>query len=355
MFFCLALGAAVRTTEDGRRRWIVLLAGSLAALAITHLISLLVLRRDAGADARPARPRPAGCPAPGSSAWLWVVRRRRRAVRVLARALPRPPRPAGHRHHVAARRRFLRAARIDRHRRRPLPGRVRLRRRGRLGVPARPGPPPAGPGALVWVAHAAGLPARRPRPPAPRRAERGDRAARQPGPRVRRSAGDPGGGRAARRRLPPLRAAGLRASSSGSRRWRRSPPHRGGRAPDSSRPRCRRWPPPPGSSPGSCPTAPASPPSGTTPPRSTRTGIVHPETWLAHASGRNSLNGFNLESSSTPRAAAAHERPRRPVGHPHRPPAQPLRRHPRRGDVRRLRPPARPVAPLLAGLELSRR
>ena len=34
-----------------------------------------------------------------------------------------------------------------------------------------------------------------------------------------------------------------------------------------------------------------------------RTGIVHPETWLAHASGRNSLNGFNLESSSTPRAA----------------------------------------------------
>ena len=34
-----------------------------------------------------------------------------------------------------------------------------------------------------------------------------------------------------------------------------------------------------------------------------RTGVVHPETWLAHASGRNSLNGFNLESSSTPRAA----------------------------------------------------
>jgi len=34
-----------------------------------------------------------------------------------------------------------------------------------------------------------------------------------------------------------------------------------------------------------------------------RTGVIHPETWLAHASGRNSLNGFNLESSSTPRAA----------------------------------------------------
>ena len=33
-----------------------------------------------------------------------------------------------------------------------------------------------------------------------------------------------------------------------------------------------------------------------------RTGVIHPETWLARASGRNSLNGFNLESSSTPRA-----------------------------------------------------
>jgi hypothetical protein len=33
-----------------------------------------------------------------------------------------------------------------------------------------------------------------------------------------------------------------------------------------------------------------------------RTGVIHPETWLAHASGRNSLNGFNLESSSTPQA-----------------------------------------------------
>jgi hypothetical protein len=43
VFFCLALGAAVRTAEDGRRRWVVLLAASLAALAITHLISLLIL------------------------------------------------------------------------------------------------------------------------------------------------------------------------------------------------------------------------------------------------------------------------------------------------------------------------
>ena len=43
VFFCLALGAAVRTTGDERRRWPGLLAASLAALAVTHLISLLVL------------------------------------------------------------------------------------------------------------------------------------------------------------------------------------------------------------------------------------------------------------------------------------------------------------------------
>ncbi|MGH9041913.1 MAG: hypothetical protein ACRDZ3_16965 [Acidimicrobiia bacterium] len=36
-----------------------------------------------------------------------------------------------------------------------------------------------------------------------------------------------------------------------------------------------------------------------------RTGVIHPETWLARISGRNSLNGFNLESSSTPSAAFA--------------------------------------------------
>jgi hypothetical protein len=39
------------------------------------------------------------------------------------------------------------------------------------------------------------------------------------------------------------------------------------------------------------------------PAEAVRTGVIHPETWLARASGRNSLNGFNLESSSTPRAA----------------------------------------------------
>jgi hypothetical protein len=43
VFFCLAFGAAVRATRDDRRRWIVLVAISLAALAVTHLISLLVL------------------------------------------------------------------------------------------------------------------------------------------------------------------------------------------------------------------------------------------------------------------------------------------------------------------------
>lgn len=36
-----------------------------------------------------------------------------------------------------------------------------------------------------------------------------------------------------------------------------------------------------------------------------RTGVVHPEIWLARVSGRNSLNGFNVEASSTPRAAFA--------------------------------------------------
>jgi hypothetical protein len=34
-----------------------------------------------------------------------------------------------------------------------------------------------------------------------------------------------------------------------------------------------------------------------------RAGVIHPDTWLARVSGRNSLNGFNLESSSTPEAA----------------------------------------------------
>jgi len=34
-----------------------------------------------------------------------------------------------------------------------------------------------------------------------------------------------------------------------------------------------------------------------------RTGVVHPETWLARVSGRNSLNGYNLETVSTPDAA----------------------------------------------------
>ncbi len=39
-----------------------------------------------------------------------------------------------------------------------------------------------------------------------------------------------------------------------------------------------------------------------------RTGVIHPETWLARVSGRNSLNGFNLESSSTPGAGFAPDR-----------------------------------------------
>lgn len=38
-----------------------------------------------------------------------------------------------------------------------------------------------------------------------------------------------------------------------------------------------------------------------------RTGVIHPEIWLARVSGRNSLNGFNLEASSTPGAGFAAE------------------------------------------------
>jgi hypothetical protein len=34
-----------------------------------------------------------------------------------------------------------------------------------------------------------------------------------------------------------------------------------------------------------------------------RTGIIHPETWLARVSGRDTLNGYNLEAVSTPDAA----------------------------------------------------
>jgi hypothetical protein len=43
VFFCLALGALLRVPIDARRRWMLLAAVSLVALAITHLISVLVL------------------------------------------------------------------------------------------------------------------------------------------------------------------------------------------------------------------------------------------------------------------------------------------------------------------------
>jgi hypothetical protein len=41
--FCVALGTLLRVPIDSRRRWVVLAAVSLAALAITHLISVLIL------------------------------------------------------------------------------------------------------------------------------------------------------------------------------------------------------------------------------------------------------------------------------------------------------------------------
>jgi hypothetical protein len=43
VLFCLALGALVRVPVDARVRWVVAGAASLAALAVTHLISLMVL------------------------------------------------------------------------------------------------------------------------------------------------------------------------------------------------------------------------------------------------------------------------------------------------------------------------
>ncbi|MGH8975639.1 MAG: hypothetical protein ACRD0C_20840, partial [Acidimicrobiia bacterium] len=43
VLFCVALGAGVRLLHDGRRSWAVLAAGALAGLAVTHLISVLVL------------------------------------------------------------------------------------------------------------------------------------------------------------------------------------------------------------------------------------------------------------------------------------------------------------------------
>lgn len=42
-FFCLALGSALRVVTDRRRRWVVLLGVSLAAVTITHVLTLLTL------------------------------------------------------------------------------------------------------------------------------------------------------------------------------------------------------------------------------------------------------------------------------------------------------------------------
>ncbi len=41
--FCVALGALLRVPRDARRRWVLLGAVSLAALAITHIISVMIL------------------------------------------------------------------------------------------------------------------------------------------------------------------------------------------------------------------------------------------------------------------------------------------------------------------------
>lgn len=43
VLFCIALGALVRVPVDGRTRWVIVGGASLAALAVTHLISLMIL------------------------------------------------------------------------------------------------------------------------------------------------------------------------------------------------------------------------------------------------------------------------------------------------------------------------
>jgi hypothetical protein len=81
--FCLALGALLRVPSDARRRWVLLAAVSLAGLAITHLISVMILavvfpllafglRRERLARAAVARFVATGVLAAGLAAW-WLI------------------------------------------------------------------------------------------------------------------------------------------------------------------------------------------------------------------------------------------------------------------------------------------
>jgi hypothetical protein len=305
VFFCLALGAAVRTTADGRRRWVVLLAASLAALAVTHLISLLILGvmllLTIGGVAATGRLSRAGvrrlmvgCTAGAGLCGFWLVPLlAHRDLQGIVTTWGPPPLlrrlgaiasgdillPAGLGFVVVA----AWAYQV-----------IRIRRRGE-------------PGALVWVltpvayvliAHA--LP----------------HLVGTNGATVQlanRGLGYAG-------LLAIFAVAALVADA--SRRW-------GGRGYAAAlvvaaatalvwapgRESAGQFPEPIGAMPAAARELARLVPEGTRfatqrdfPAEVGRTGVLHPETWLAHASGRNSLNGFNLESSSTPRAATLMDR-----------------------------------------------
>jgi hypothetical protein len=298
VFFCLALGAAVRTVDDDRRRWLVLLAVSLAAIAVTHLISLLVLGIILAlvvavlvATGRLRRPAVLRLAAGGAAAaglcgfWLvpFLVHRDLQGIVTTWSAPPLLERlgsilsgkvllPAGLAVVVVAGWAYQ----------------LRCTRRR--------------PAALVWVATppvylllAHGLP----------HIVGKNEATLQ---LANRGLGYVG-------LLAIFPVAVLLAD--GCRRWGR----RGygavlvmtavaSVACAPGRETAGQFPEPVPALPAAARQLARLVPDGARfaterdfPAEAVRTGVIHPETWLARASGRNSLNGFNLESSSTPRAA----------------------------------------------------
>lgn len=298
VFFCLALGAAARTVDDDRRRWVVLLAASLAAIAVTHLISLLVLAVMlalvlavlAGTRRlrRPALLRLAvgGTAAAGLCAFWLVPFLAHRDLQGVVTTWLTPPLlqrlgsiltgtvllPAG-----------LAAV--------VLAGWAYQLRAGRRS-----------PAALVWVAT----------PPAylllahglPHLVGQNDATLQL----ANRGLGYAG-------LLAIFAVAALLADA--SRRWGR-PAYAavlvvtavGCVAVTPGRETAGQFREPVPALPAAARELSRLVPDGARfaverdfPAEAKRTGIIHPETWLARASGRNALNGFNLESSSTPRAA----------------------------------------------------
>ena len=300
VFFCLALGAAVRTTGDGRQQWVVLFATSLAALAITHLISLLVLGvmlvltlgllAVTGGMSRSGLLRLAlGCGGGAGLCGFWLVPflAHRDLQGIVTTWLPPP---------------FLERLGSIATGRVLFPAGVAfvvvaawtyqlVHTRGRRD-----------PSALVWVAvplayllvahglpHLVGL----------------NEATLQLANRGLGYAG----------LLAILAVAALLAD--GSRRFGRSgygivlgltAVATVAAAP--GRESAGQFPTPVPAMAAAAGELARLVPDGARfaverdyPAEINRTGVIHPETWLAHASGRNTLNGFNLESSSTPRAA----------------------------------------------------